>query len=67
MLVRSILQTGAFNPDDVSRMQEAFDAAWTIISPTVETAEQPRVRELLATVVVATGNVSASMRKSWLQ
>jgi hypothetical protein len=58
MRVRRILQTGAFSPDDVNRMQEAFDMAWAMVGRTIETAEHPRCRELLATVVVSAGNVS---------
>ena len=58
MRARRILQTGAFSPDDVIRLQEAFDAAWATVSTTVETVDQPRCREVLATIVVSTGNVS---------
>lgn len=53
-----ILQTGAFSPEDLNRLQQAFDAAWKTVAPTVETIDQPRLRELLATVVVSAGNVS---------
>ena len=58
MRVRRILQTGAFDPENVNRMQDAFDAAWAMLAPTIETAEHPGSRELLATIVVAAGNVS---------
>lgn len=49
---------GAFKPEDVSRLQEAFDAAWRALAPTVPPLDHPASRELLATVVVSAGNVS---------
>lgn len=58
MRARRILQTGAFNPEDLDRLQEAFDAAWTAIAPTIAPSDHASARELLATVVVSAGNVS---------
>lgn len=58
MRARRILQTGAFNPDDLLRLQDAFEAAWKALAPTVDDADLERSRELLATVVVSAGNVS---------
>lgn len=58
MQARKILQTGAFNPDDVNRLQNAFKAAWASVGAAVEQAEKARSRELLATIVVSAGNVS---------
>jgi len=58
MRARNILQTGAFNPEDVSRLQNAFKAAWASIGSAVDTADKARCRELLATIVVSAGNVS---------
>ena len=58
MRARRILQKGSFSPNDVTLLQEAFDAAWQYISLAVEAADQPRVRALLAGIVVSAGNVS---------
>ncbi|MBS0251270.1 MAG: hypothetical protein JSR78_09415 [Proteobacteria bacterium] len=58
MRARRILQAGAFTPDDVTRLQTAFDLAWQRIEATVDTAHHPRAREALAIVVVSAGNVS---------
>lgn len=58
MRARKILQTGAFNPEDVSRLQNAFKCAWASVGSSVEAAEKTRCRELLATIVVSAGNVS---------
>lgn len=58
MRARRILQTGAFNPDDLERLQAAFDAAWATLAPTIPDADHAQSRELLATVVVSAGNVS---------
>ncbi|RUP11174.1 MAG: hypothetical protein EKK38_01605 [Hyphomicrobium sp.] len=58
MRARNILQTGAFNPEDVSRLQNAFKAAWASIGLAIDTADKARCRELLATIVVSAGNVS---------
>jgi len=58
MRARRILQTGAFNPEDLQRLQNAFDAAWETLAPSVAHADHERSRELLATVVVSAGNVS---------
>lgn len=58
MRARRILQTGAFNPDDVNRLQHAFKAAWASVGSNVEPADTARSRELLATIVVSAGNVS---------
>jgi hypothetical protein len=58
MHARRILQTGAFNPEDLNRLQGAFDTAWRTIAPTIVAADHANSRELLATVVVSAGNVS---------
>ena len=58
MRARRILQTGAFSPDDVIRLQGAFDAAWALVEPLIEPGDHQRLRELLATIVVSAGNVS---------
>jgi hypothetical protein len=58
MRARRIIQAGAFAPDDVARLQAAFDLAWTQVSPTVETSEHARAREALAIIVVSAGTVS---------
>lgn len=58
MRARRILQTGAFSPEDLNRLQDAFDAAWTSVAPTVSTEDHSRFRELLATVIVSAGNLS---------
>jgi phosphoglycerate dehydrogenase-like enzyme len=58
MRARKILQTGAFNPEDLMRLQEAFDAAWKILEPDVEPSDHARSRDFLATVIVSAGNVS---------
>jgi len=58
MRALQILEHGAFDPDGVQRLQQAFDAAWETIAPSIEKAEHPKAREALATVVVSAGNVS---------
>lgn len=58
MRARRILQAGAFTPDDVSRLQTAFDLAWRRVEPTVDKTNHLRAREELAIVVVSAGNVS---------
>ena len=58
MRARRILQKGAFSPNDITLLQEAFDASWRCVSLAVEASDRPRVRELLAAIVVSAGNVS---------
>lgn len=58
MRARRILQTGAFNPEDLQRLQEAFDIAWETIAGDLPSADHASSRETLATVVVSAGNVS---------
>lgn len=58
MRATRILRAGAFTPDDVTRLQTAFDLAWGRIMPTVDVAHHPEAREALAIVVVSAGNVS---------
>lgn len=54
-----ILHHGAFNPEDVQRLQNAFETAWNSLGPSIEKGVQPKARETLATVVVSAGNVSS--------
>lgn len=58
MRARQIIQTGAFNPEEVERLQTAFDDAWARVAPTIPEADHSQCREILATIVVAAGNVS---------
>ncbi|CCB65233.1 hypothetical protein [Hyphomicrobium sp. MC1] len=58
MRARRIVQTGAFDPQDVERLQAAFEAAWLQVEATVPEREREAAREYLATVVVSAGNVS---------
>ena len=58
MRVRGILQSGAFDPADVDRLQAAFDTAWNDIAAGVLDKDRVTSREQLATIIVATGNVS---------
>lgn len=53
-----ILQHGAFTPEDVDRLQRAFEMAWTQIALSTPEHESPRAREVLATIIVAAGNIS---------
>jgi hypothetical protein len=57
MRARRIIQTGAFYPTDVNRLQAAFDAAWWTVASEIPSADQPAARETLATIVVTAGNV----------
>lgn len=54
-----ILQHGAFNPEDVQRLQNAFETAWNTLGPSIDKAEHPKARETLATMVMSAGNVSS--------
>lgn len=58
MRARRIIQIGAFVPEDVERLQTAFDTAWASLAPTIPESEHAQCREILATVIVAAGNVS---------
>lgn len=58
MRARRILQTGAFAPEDVQRLQAAFELAWAELEPATVIEERGKLRELLATIVVSAGNVS---------
>ncbi|HET6389848.1 hypothetical protein [Hyphomicrobium sp.] len=58
MRARHILQSGAFTPEHLERLQSAFDAAWKKIAPSIVEADHHRSRELLASVVVSAGKVS---------
>ncbi|CCB64074.1 hypothetical protein [Hyphomicrobium sp. MC1] len=58
MRARRIVQTGAFDPEDVERLQTALEAAWLQVEESVSQREREAAREHLATVVVSAGNVS---------
>ncbi len=58
MRAKRIIQSGAFDPEDVERLQRAFDLAWTKLLPKTQAADIESLRELLATVIVSAGNVS---------
>ncbi len=58
MRARRILNSGAFDPVDVNRLQTAFDIAWTALKPTFNDAEVEQSRTTLATIIVSAGNVS---------
>ncbi|WP_414462697.1 hypothetical protein [Hyphomicrobium sp. DY-1] len=58
MRARRIVQTGAFDPEDVERLQAALEAAWLQLEASVPQRERDAAREQLATVVVSAGNVS---------
>ena len=58
MRARRVLQTGAFDPENVNRLQNAFESAWASVGSAVGAPDKARSRELLATIVVSAGNVS---------
>lgn len=58
MRARRIIQAGAFDPEDVQRLQAAFDLGWAELLPSVKPTDIEKAREMLATVVVSAGNVS---------
>ena len=58
MRALSILQSGAFTPEHLDRLQSAFDIAWAKVAPTVAAAEHARSRDLLASLIVPAGKVS---------
>ncbi len=58
MRARRILSTGAFDHRDMERLQSAFDAAWTVIAPSIAATDRDASRTTLATIIVASGNVS---------
>lgn len=53
-----VLQSGAFTPEHLDRLQSAFDMAWAKVAPAFSEAEHARARELLAGVTVSAGRVS---------
>jgi hypothetical protein len=58
MRAKRIIRAGAFAPEDLVRLQAAFELAWQRIRPTVKEIDYPRAREDLAIVVVSAGTVS---------
>jgi hypothetical protein len=58
MRARRILSTGAFDHRDMERLQSAFNAAWTVIEPSIAETDRDASRTTLATIIVASGNVS---------
>ena len=58
MRAQRIIQSGAFTPEDMNRLQTAFDTAWSAVRHTVEADDVLRSRELLAAVVVTAGKIS---------
>ena len=58
MRAQRIIQSGAFTPEDLKRLQTAFDTAWAALQHTVDASEVLRARETLATVVVTAGEIS---------
>lgn len=59
MRAQRIIQSGAFTPEDLNRLQSAFDTAWKALQTTIEANDILRSREMLATVVVSAGKISA--------
>lgn len=57
MCVRDIFEKGTFTPSDLNRLQEAFDLAWSEVESGVCQTEHEKLREMLATIIVATANV----------
>lgn len=53
-----ILQSGAFTPEHLDRLQSAFDATWRKVASSIAEADHSRARDLLATIVVSAGKVS---------
>lgn len=53
-----IIQSGAFTPEELNRLQTAFNTAWNALQPAIEASDILRSREILATVVVSAGKVS---------
>lgn len=63
MRARRILENaGAFNPDEMARMQAAFDGAWRQLAPSILSADHAEARELLATVIVSVSRVRLDLR-----
>jgi hypothetical protein len=58
MRARRILRAGAFGPEDVDRLQEAFDMVWKFVEHDIPVTEHSAAREVLATIIVSAGNVS---------
>jgi hypothetical protein len=51
MKVRQILHDGAFDAEDLQRLQTAFDAAWLVVEPQASN-DRERARERLAIIIV---------------
>lgn len=58
---RIIEQIGAFDPDEMARLQSAFNTAWEKLKPSVAPSNEPEARELLATIVVSIAKVRADL------
>ncbi len=58
MRAQRIIQSGAFAPEDLNRLQAAFDTAWGALQHTIATDDILRSREMLAIVIVSAGKVS---------
>lgn len=58
MRSQRIIQAGAFTPEDLNRLQTAFDTAWSGLQYTIEADDVLRSREMLAIVIVSAGKIS---------
>lgn len=58
MCALHVFQSGAYTPEQLDRLQFAFDIAWAKIAPSVSETEHARSRDRLAGVIVSAGKVS---------
>lgn len=56
--VRASTIPGAFGPDDLGRLQAAFDLAWQNVANTVDENSRSITREKLASLVISIANPS---------